>query len=107
MQISGPGDDLPPGQPAASGAAQTGAHQEPSAWTLGIKPGAGLHLYPPEPHHQSVCPELDLQGRSRAWGTRGVGAGLSGGTYSEIYTDKSEDEEGLRAFFKQFSFPGG
>jgi xylulose-5-phosphate/fructose-6-phosphate phosphoketolase len=29
------------------------------------------------------------------------------GAYSEIYTDKSEDEEGLRAFFKQFSFPGG
>src|ERR1700751_1637284 len=29
------------------------------------------------------------------------------GTYSEIYTDKSEDEEGMHAFFKQFSFPGG
>ena len=29
------------------------------------------------------------------------------GTYSEIYPDKSEDEEGLRSFFKQFSFPGG
>jgi len=29
------------------------------------------------------------------------------GTYSEIYPDKSEDEEGLRAFFKDFSFPGG
>src|SRR5499427_5533866 len=29
------------------------------------------------------------------------------GTYSEVYTDKSEDEEGLREFFKQFSFPGG
>ena len=29
------------------------------------------------------------------------------GSYSEIYTDKSEDEDGLRAFFKQFSFPGG
>jgi xylulose-5-phosphate/fructose-6-phosphate phosphoketolase len=29
------------------------------------------------------------------------------GTYSEIYPDKSEDEEGLQAFFKQFSFPGG
>jgi xylulose-5-phosphate/fructose-6-phosphate phosphoketolase len=29
------------------------------------------------------------------------------GSYSEIYPDKSEDEEGLRAFFKQFSFPGG
>ncbi|MBK5969800.1 MULTISPECIES: phosphoketolase family protein [Thiorhodovibrio] len=29
------------------------------------------------------------------------------GTYSEIYPNKSEDEEGLRSFFKQFSFPGG
>jgi xylulose-5-phosphate/fructose-6-phosphate phosphoketolase len=29
------------------------------------------------------------------------------GAYSEIYTDKSEDIEGLREFFKQFSFPGG
>lgn len=29
------------------------------------------------------------------------------GTYSEIYPDKSEDEEGLGRFFKQFSFPGG
>jgi xylulose-5-phosphate/fructose-6-phosphate phosphoketolase len=29
------------------------------------------------------------------------------GTYSEVYPDKSEDEEGLQKFFKQFSFPGG
>ncbi len=29
------------------------------------------------------------------------------GAYSEIYHDKSEDEEGLKRFFKQFSFPGG
>ena len=29
------------------------------------------------------------------------------GSYSEIYPDKSLDEDGLRAFFKQFSFPGG
>ncbi len=29
------------------------------------------------------------------------------GTYSEIYTDKSEDVRGLYEFFKQFSFPGG
>jgi xylulose-5-phosphate/fructose-6-phosphate phosphoketolase len=28
------------------------------------------------------------------------------GTYSEVYPDKSEDAEGLRKFFKQFSFPG-
>jgi xylulose-5-phosphate/fructose-6-phosphate phosphoketolase len=29
------------------------------------------------------------------------------GSYSEIYTDKAEDEQGLHQFFKQFSFPGG
>ena len=29
------------------------------------------------------------------------------GTYSEVYPEKAEDEEGLREFFKQFSFPGG
>ncbi|MFY9261731.1 MAG: phosphoketolase family protein [Gallionella sp.] len=29
------------------------------------------------------------------------------GTYSEIYPNKSEDEDGLRQFFKDFSFPGG
>jgi xylulose-5-phosphate/fructose-6-phosphate phosphoketolase len=28
------------------------------------------------------------------------------GTYSEVYPDKSEDDEGMRKFFKQFSFPG-
>jgi xylulose-5-phosphate/fructose-6-phosphate phosphoketolase len=29
------------------------------------------------------------------------------GTYAETYPDMSEDEEGMRKFFKQFSFPGG
>ena len=29
------------------------------------------------------------------------------GSYTEIYTDKTEDIEGMRAFFRQFSFPGG
>jgi xylulose-5-phosphate/fructose-6-phosphate phosphoketolase len=29
------------------------------------------------------------------------------GTYSELYPEKSEDEEGMRRFFKEFSFPGG
>jgi xylulose-5-phosphate/fructose-6-phosphate phosphoketolase len=29
------------------------------------------------------------------------------GTYSEIYPDKSEDVEGMKKFFKEFSFPGG
>jgi xylulose-5-phosphate/fructose-6-phosphate phosphoketolase len=29
------------------------------------------------------------------------------GTYSEVYPDVSQDEEGMRRLFKQFSFPGG
>ncbi|MGB7191174.1 MAG: phosphoketolase family protein, partial [Acidobacteriaceae bacterium] len=29
------------------------------------------------------------------------------GSYTEIYPDKSQDETGLRKFFRQFSFPGG
>ncbi len=29
------------------------------------------------------------------------------GTFSEVYPDKSQDEAGLRKFFKEFSFPGG
>ena len=29
------------------------------------------------------------------------------GTYSEVYRDITEDEEGLKKLFKQFSFPGG
>jgi xylulose-5-phosphate/fructose-6-phosphate phosphoketolase len=29
------------------------------------------------------------------------------GTYSEVYPDMSEDVEGMRRYFKQFSFPGG
>lgn len=29
------------------------------------------------------------------------------GTYSEIYPEKSEDEDGMRKLFKSFSFPGG
>ncbi len=29
------------------------------------------------------------------------------GTYSEVYPNASQDEEGMRRLFKQFSFPGG
>ncbi len=29
------------------------------------------------------------------------------GTYSEVYPNKGEDEEGMRRFFNAFSFPGG
>ena len=36
-----------------------------------------------------------------------VGNAYLEGTYSEIYPNISQDEEGLRRLFKQFSFPGG
>ena len=29
------------------------------------------------------------------------------GTYSEVYSSISQDEEGMKRLFKQFSFPGG
>src|SRR5690242_887876 len=29
------------------------------------------------------------------------------GVYSEVYPDRSQDEEGMQKFFNQFSFPGG
>ncbi|KAH8694294.1 putative phosphoketolase [Talaromyces proteolyticus] len=29
------------------------------------------------------------------------------GVYTEVYPDKTQDEDGMRRFFKQFSFPGG
>jgi xylulose-5-phosphate/fructose-6-phosphate phosphoketolase len=36
-----------------------------------------------------------------------LGPGYLEGTYSEVYPEKSQDYEGLREFFRQFSFPGG
>ncbi|MFM7362212.1 MAG: phosphoketolase [Cyanobium sp.] len=35
-----------------------------------------------------------------------LGPAYLNGSYSEIYPDKSQDAEGMRRFFKQFSFPG-
>ena len=49
----------------------------------------------------------DLHGRPRPRRAGRAGAGYLEGTYSEVYPDKSLDEEGLQRFFKQFSFPGG
>ena len=36
-----------------------------------------------------------------------VGSTYLDGTYSEVYANISEDEDGLKRLFKQFSFPGG
>jgi hypothetical protein len=53
-------------------------------------------------------PDLSINSSSETTPAPGVLAPVYlEGTYSEIYPDKSEDEEGMRRFFKQFSFPGG
>lgn len=36
-----------------------------------------------------------------------LGPSYLDGSYSEVYPETSEDEDGMRAFFRQFSFPGG
>ena len=76
------------------------------ARTLGREPGPVLCMGASEPRDRQARLDIDLRGRAR---TRRAGRARPGyleGTYSEIYPDKSEDAEGLRKFFKQFSFPG-
>ena len=62
-------------------------------------------------HLNRLIKKLDLNAIFMAGpghGAPGVLApGYLEGTYSEVYPDKSEDERGMREFFKQFSFPGG
>jgi xylulose-5-phosphate/fructose-6-phosphate phosphoketolase len=74
---------------------------------FGTVPGLNL-LYA---HANRVIKTRDLQ----AVYVAGPGHGGPGpnacawleGTYAELYGDRSQDAEGMRAFFRQFSFPGG
>ena len=73
----------------------------------GTTPGLNL-LYA---HMNRVISERDLD----ALYVTGPGHGGPGlvanayleGTYSEVYSSISQDEDGMRALFRQFSFPGG
>jgi xylulose-5-phosphate/fructose-6-phosphate phosphoketolase len=62
-------------------------------------------------HLNRVIKKYDLNAIYIAGPGHGAPATLANayleGRYSEVYPDKSEDEDGLRKFFKQFSFPGG
>ena len=73
---------------------------------LGSEPGAVVRLGAPEPADRPRRPRRDLRRRARSRRAGVLGPAYLEGTYSEIYPDKSEDLEGLRKFFKQFSFPG-
>lgn len=62
-------------------------------------------------HFNRMIKKYDLD----AYFVSGPGHGAPGiisnsyleGVYSEVYPEKSETEDGLQRFFKQFSFPGG
>ena len=62
-------------------------------------------------HFNRLIKKFDIDGLFISGPGHGAPAVISQsyleGVYSEVYPDKSEDEEGLRKFFKQFSFPGG
>ncbi|MBV8455985.1 MAG: phosphoketolase family protein [Acetobacteraceae bacterium] len=73
----------------------------------GSDPGLSLTYV----HLNRLIKKYDLDAMFIAGPGHGAPAVISNvyleGTYSEIYTDISEDEDGLRRLLKQFSFPGG
>ena len=84
------------------------ARQAAAARPLGHDAGPELPLRAPEPRHQAARPEHDLRDRARdTAGPALVANAYLEGTYSEVYPDISQDEEGMKRLFKQFSFPGG
>ena len=93
--------------PLAAQAAAAGTPQEPAARPLGPSPGLSFTYV----HLNRLIRKYDLDAIFLA----GPGHGAPGvlapvyleGTYAEIYPNKGEDVEGLRQFFKEFSFPGG
>ena len=94
--------------PLLTRAAPPRPHQAAPARPLGHDAGPQLHLRPPEPDHQAARPRHDLRRRARP---RRTGARRElvprGDLLASIYPDISQDEDGMRRLFKQFSFPGG
>jgi hypothetical protein len=108
LQLPGGRHDLPARQPAAARTAASPNTSSAIARPLGRESRLELRLGASEPADQQIRPGCDLHRRPRSWRARHAGAGLSGRhLYSEVYPNKSEDLEGMRQFFKEFSFPGG
>ena len=95
-------------QSAAARAAAGRAHQESSAGTLGIEPRTVLHLHPSEPLIKKYDQDMIFLAGPGTWRARRSRARhISKALTPRSIPRKSEDYEGLREFFKQFSFPGG
>ena len=99
--------DLSVRQSAPQGAARERAHQAAPARPLGHDAGPELHLRPPQPADQEARPRHDLHHRPRPRRPGLVANTYLEGTYSEVYPNISQDEEGMKRLFTQFSFPGG
>ena len=94
-------------QPAPQAAVDQGARQAAAPRPLGTTPGLNF-IYV---HLNRVIKEHDLD-MIYITGPGHGGPGLVAnayleGTYSEVYPNVSEDEEGMKRLFTQFSFPGG
>ena len=107
LQLSGAGHDLSAGQSAAARAAQARAHQEPPAGPLGRKSRTGFTYI----HLNRLIKKYDLDmiflagpgTARRAFWRRSI---WRAPTPRSIRT-RARTSEGLREFFKEFSFPGG
>jgi phosphoketolase len=108
LQLPEPWHDLSAGQSSAARASETGTHQKPAPGTLGRKPRAVLRAYI---HLNRLIKKYDLNMIFLAGPGHGA-PGVLGRSIWKVLIPRStrirsEDEEGLREFFKQFSFPGG
>jgi xylulose-5-phosphate/fructose-6-phosphate phosphoketolase len=107
-QLSFRRTDLSAGQSAVESAALELAHIKPRLlghW--GTTPGLNF-IYV---HMNRVVRAHDLNMLFVAGPGHGVPAVVANtyleGTYSEMYSDISQDKQGMRRLFRQFSFPGG
>ena len=85
-----------------------GAHQAAAARPLGHDAGPQLHLRAPQPAHQAARPRHDLHHRprprrARRWSPTPISKAPTARSIPNI----SQDEEGMKRLFTQFSFPGG
>ena len=71
----------------------------------GSSPGLVLHLRALEPADQEIRSRHDFYRRPRTWRARRAWPGYLEGTYSEIYPDKSEDDEGCANSSSSSLFP--
>ena len=74
----------------------------------GTTPGLNLALRPPEPRDQGARPERDLRRPAPATAAPASSRTPTSRARTPRSTPRSsQDEEGMRRLFRQFSFPGG